>query len=93
MGESEPIVTLRDMYDVMVGTRDDVQRLTVLMSGAVARLDDHEARLRRLEERQADYVTEDDVRESSGHSLLRIGTIGGVVATVISVSEFLILHH
>jgi hypothetical protein len=94
MGEPETsIVTLRDMYDVLIGTRDDVRDLKTAMGGTTARVDDHETRIRTLEANQGDYVTEDDMRDKSGHSLMRTGVVSGLVSTALGLVEFLILHH
>ncbi len=43
------VITLRDMYNEIVGTRADVQSLTQAASAVEQRLSDHEGRLRTVE--------------------------------------------
>jgi hypothetical protein len=99
MGDSDSIVNLRDMYNQIVGTRDDVQRLMILMSGTSSRVDDHETRLRRIEDERQDYVSQDDLRdrdEDARERGRRSATIAGLVAaavsTAVAVAEFVTLH-
>jgi hypothetical protein len=93
MGDSEPIVTLRDMYEVLIGTRDDVRDLKATSGGTADQVDDHETRIRTVEANQASFVTEEDLRDRSNHGLTRASVVAGIVATILSLAEFLILHH
>lgn len=99
MGDSDSIVSLRDMYNQIVGTRDDVQRLTIIMSGTTSRVDDHETRIRRVEEERQDYVSQDDLRirdedarERGRRSATIAGLVAAVVSTLVAVAEFVTLH-
>ncbi|TQF03942.1 hypothetical protein E6W39_19010 [Kitasatospora acidiphila] len=81
------------MYDVMISTRDTVRDLSAAMGGTTARVDDHETRIRGLEADRSSYLTEDDMKDRSSHSLMRTATVAGIVSTALGVVEFLILHH
>jgi hypothetical protein len=52
MDERDPLgvtISAREIYDEIVGMREDVRRLTQASEGVAQQLDDHEQRLRKLE--------------------------------------------
>ncbi|WP_035800367.1 hypothetical protein [Kitasatospora mediocidica] len=93
MGDNDGIVTLRDMYNVVLATSADVQRVVILVAGQTAKVDDHETRIRLIESERQDYVTEEDLRQRSVRALTLAGILAGVVSTAVAVADFLLVHH
>ncbi|MEU7096046.1 hypothetical protein [Kitasatospora aureofaciens] len=95
MGESESvIITPRDMYDVIIGMRDDVQRVDLKLDHVIDSSRDHETRLRAIESQ--DYVTSDDLQDAlqgrSSRTIVICTTAAAVVSAVIGVADFLLMH-
>lgn len=93
MGENDVTITARDMYDQIVGMRDDVQRIMILLSGTADKVTDHETRLRRIEDERQDYITEDDLTARTGRLMTLSATLAGIVSVIIAGLDFLISHH
>jgi hypothetical protein len=94
MGEESSSVTITptDMYREIVGMRGDVQRLTVKLDGVLDATKDHETRLRAVEAAQADFVTEEDLRQKSNRAAAWSAAVAGVVATVVALISLVLYH-
>lgn len=93
MGDSENVVTItpRDMYDVIMLMRGDLQRVVLGLDHVLADTRDHEARLRAIE--AEDFVTAEHLAERSSRSLIICATVAGIVSCIIGVADFMIMHH
>lgn len=94
MGDETSSVTITptDMYREIVGMRGDVQRLTIKLDGILDDTKDHETRLRALEGAQANFVTEDDLRQKSNRAAGWSAAVSGIVATVVAILALVMFH-
>lgn len=83
MGDAEGVViSIADIYREVVGMRSDVQGLVIQVGSLRDDTKDHETRLRLVEGGLKDCITEEDMKERSGRSLLVTGVVSGVISAV-----------